>query len=165
MLEAGQPHEAERLHRLKSQADAAKDRVRKTILDESQMLFHASELSLLMLKLSRDFDAAGWSLLERARATNESEVRICFDRSIPVSAALLASASDLSAPFARLEPSMMRDFDESGGPPWRPPPRFRNARRAPIDRVHGSASSRERLGEIPPHVPRRCRAGRPAVLL
>ena len=45
MLEAGQPHEAERLHRLKSQADAAKDRVRKTILDESQMLFHASELS------------------------------------------------------------------------------------------------------------------------
>jgi enediyne biosynthesis protein E4 len=64
MLEAGQPHEAERLHRLKSQCDTAKDRIRLILMDESQMLSHASQLAQLSLALSREFDAAAWSLLE-----------------------------------------------------------------------------------------------------
>ena len=64
----------------------------------------------------------GVVLAERARATNESEVRICFDRSIPVSAALLASASAFVRTICEARTVDDGDFDESGGPPWRPPP-------------------------------------------
>ncbi len=75
MLEAGQPHEAERLHRMKAQADSAKDRVRKILLDESQMLSHASELSQLMVTLSRDFDAEAWSLLTQAHSSAKESAK------------------------------------------------------------------------------------------
>ena len=97
MLEAGQPHEAERLHRMKAQADSAKDRVRKILLDESQMLSHASELSQLMVTLSRDFDAEAWSLLTQAHSSAKESAKIHFDGSLPLPAALLASARQLSA--------------------------------------------------------------------
>ncbi len=97
MLDACQPHEAERLHRLKSQGDAAKDRIRKILLDERQMLPHASELGRLSRTLSRDFDAAAWSLLEQGKATSAGAARIGFDGSIPVPEAVLVSARELSA--------------------------------------------------------------------
>ena len=97
MLEAGQPHEAERLHRLKSQSDSAKDRIRKILLDESQMLSHAAELARLSLALNRDFDAAAWSVLDQIRAMSDNPARISFDGSMPLPEALAASARQLSA--------------------------------------------------------------------
>ena len=99
MLESGQPQEAERLHRMKAEADTAKDRIRKILLDESQMLSHAAELAQLSLALNRDFDAKAWSLLQQASATSKGVTRIVFDGSIPLPKALLTSAQELSASY------------------------------------------------------------------
>ncbi|WP_165220264.1 FG-GAP-like repeat-containing protein [Aquisphaera insulae] len=99
-LESGRPGEAERLHREKAEADKAKDRFRKVLLDESRLLAHAGELSSLSASLHREFDAAAWSLLARAASdgTGPEPARVRFDGTTAVSETILSSAREISAP-------------------------------------------------------------------
>jgi tetratricopeptide (TPR) repeat protein len=100
--ESGKAVDAERLHRLKAQADNAKDRMRRILLDESQMLAHAAELASLSTILNRDFDAEGWLLLEQARSIGTGSGHIAFDHPAGLPEALLDSARTLSARYSSL---------------------------------------------------------------
>ncbi|QEH34316.1 FG-GAP repeat protein [Aquisphaera giovannonii] len=98
-LEAGQHAEAERLHRRKAEADKARDRFRKLLLDESRLLDHAGELATLSASLHRDFDAAAWSLLSRATASASDPAPVRFGAGATVPADVVAAAREISARF------------------------------------------------------------------
>ncbi len=62
-LEAGHRGDAEALHRRKAEVDQIKDRVRKLLLSEGDLSPAAPELTSLVARLGRSFDAAGWSIV------------------------------------------------------------------------------------------------------
>src|SRR4051794_33760128 len=99
-VEGGDAREAERLHRLKSGIDQAKDRFRKTVLDDSILLAKAGELAQLSERLGRDFDAQAWSLVERARAQRSAPGPVRFDGTLAFSDGLLEKARAHSKAFA-----------------------------------------------------------------
>jgi tetratricopeptide (TPR) repeat protein len=77
-LEAGSASAAEELHRLKSRIDDARDRFRKLILDDSQLVPKADELSALSRSLGRDFDARAWALVAEARDADGPSAAVSF---------------------------------------------------------------------------------------
>ena len=62
-FEAGHHKETERLHRRKAEIDQVKDRVRKLLLNESDLAARAEELAEHSRTLGRTFDAWAWSVV------------------------------------------------------------------------------------------------------
>jgi tetratricopeptide (TPR) repeat protein len=94
------PAQARDLHRRKSEIDSAHDRFRKIALDESVMLAKSGELARLSSELGRQFDAAAWSLLDRARVELHKPGPVRLDGSLPVSEMVLKEARQLSSHFS-----------------------------------------------------------------
>jgi tetratricopeptide (TPR) repeat protein len=101
--QAREPARAKELHSRKSALDSAHDRFRKLVLDDSRMLAHAGDLARLSAEMGRDFDAAAWALLERARPHLNGPGPVRFDAAAELPRALLDEARSLSSPFSKTD--------------------------------------------------------------
>ncbi len=102
MFQAGQPGEAEKLHRRKAEIDRAEDRYRKMLFDGDDLSARADVLAQLSTKLGRPFDARAWGIVAAARLRDPGPAR-GGSRPVqgsPLPESLLPQAVALSSPFA-----------------------------------------------------------------
>jgi enediyne biosynthesis protein E4 len=102
LFQAGQPGEAEKLHRRKAEIDRAQDRYRKMLFDGDDLSARADVLAQLSVTLGRPFDAAAWGIIEAARLRDPGPAQggSRQPQRSPLPESLIARAVALSSPFA-----------------------------------------------------------------